>query len=171
MELFETIKTRRSIRRYKNQPVEEDKLVQILEAARLAPTAKNRQEFRLIVVRDRERRQKLAGMANHQPFVAQAHVVIACCGLMPEYRMSCGQPGDAIDGAIVIDHMTLTARSLGLGTCWIGAFSQEDVKELLGVPEDAHVIQLLCLGYPDTEPEMPSRKSLEDLVLYEECIS
>jgi nitroreductase len=167
MELFETIRTRRSIREYQNKLVEDEKLMQVLEAARLAPTARNRQEFRLIVVRDKTLRQKLSVAAKGQPFVAQAPVVIATCGLSPEYLMSCGQPGDVIDGAIVIDHMTLAARSLGLGTCWIGAFYQEEVKKLLGVPDGAHVIQLLCLGYPDIEPTMPSRKSLDDLVCYD----
>jgi len=167
MDIFEAIKKRRSIRKYKDKQVEEEKILKILESARLAPSAKNLQEWRFIVVRDKEKRKKLSEAARNQKFVEEAPVVIVCCAETDEYRMTCGQLSYPIDVAIAVEHMVLTAVEEGLGTCWIGAFYEDKVKEILNIPEEIKVVELLTLGYPDEEPPSRSRLSLEDIVKWE----
>lgn len=159
MEVFEAIAKRRSIRAYKNEPVPEESLARILEAARIAPSAGNRQEHKFIVVRDEATRKALVAACNNQAFVGEAGVVIVGCATNPQRRYS------PVDVAIALDHMTLEATSLGLGTCWIGAFAEEKVKELLGIPQDVTVICLLPLGVPATEGAMKSRKTTEELFI------
>jgi nitroreductase len=157
MDVFEAIANRRSIRAYKNEPVPAESLERILEAARVAPTAANRQEFKFVVVTDEGMRKALASACNNQTFVVDAGVVIAACAINPERRFH------AVDVAIAVDHMTLAAHALGLGTCWIGAFSEEKVKELLGIPEGVKVVCVLPVGVPAKEGVMRSRKAKEDL--------
>ena len=135
MDLFEAIQKRQSIRKYADRPVEEEKLMEILEAARLAPSAKNRQAWKFIVIRDPILRKQMVKAAREQQFVGNAPVIIACCGLDPGYHMTCGQQADLIDTAIAIEHMALMATSLGLGSCWIGAVYQDQVKQLLNIPQ------------------------------------
>ncbi len=167
MNVFEAIRTRRSIRSYRNKPVEEEKLQQILEAGRLAPSSANRQEWRFVVVRDAETRMRLMSAAKNQPFVGQAPVVVACCARTDRHVMTCGELCYSIDVAIAVDHMTLAAWELGLGTCWIGAFSADQVREILGIPGDVPVVELLTLGYPESVPPPTDRLPLETIVHYE----
>lgn len=167
MNVMEAIKARHSVRAYKPKDVEEDKLKAILEAARLAPSAGNRQEWRFIIVKDRETRKKLCKAANNQHFVEEAPVVIACCAETDGHVMKCGQLSYPIDVAIAIDHMTLAAIEEGLGTCWIGAFSEDEAKQALNIPPHIRVIELLTLGYPDDKPRPKVRKRLEEIVRYE----
>jgi nitroreductase len=166
MDLMQAVRARRSIRNFLDKPVEEEKLLAVLEAGQLAPSAKNMQDWRFIVVRDFATRQRLAEAARDQQFVGQAPVVIAACGTS-DLVMTCGQPAYAIDVAIALDHMTLAAASLDLGTCWIGAFYEEKVKEILGVPQEVRVVALLPLGYPAEQPGPRPRKSLDDVVAWE----
>lgn len=166
MDLMEAVRGRRSVRGFLDRPVEEEKLRAVLEAGRLAPSARNLQDWRFIVVRDRDMRLRLAEAARKQAFVAEAPVVIAACGTS-DLVMTCGQPAYAIDTAIAVDHMTLAAFSLGLGTCWIGAFYEDQVKEILGVPDSVRMVALLPLGYPAESPRPTPRKSLDEVVAYE----
>jgi len=168
MNVMDAIKYRYSVRRYKNKPIEEEKLNKILEAGRLAPSAKNRQEWRYVVVRDKGKIQKLMIAAKNQRFVGEAPVVIAACAEDDGYVMSCGQLSYPIDVAISIDHMTLEAVEEGLGTCWIGAFYENQVKEILNIPENIRVVLLLTLGYPDDWQGQKRRKSLSEIVMYEQ---
>jgi nitroreductase len=108
----------------------------------------------------------LAEAARNQEFVGQAPVVIAACGTS-DLIMTCGRPAYAVDVAIAVDHMTLAAFSLGLGTCWIGAFYEGQVKKILGVPDEVRVVALLPLGYPAGPAKATPRKSLEEVVAYE----
>lgn len=167
MDVFEAIKTRRSIREYLEKEVEEEKLQRVLEAGRLAPSAKNIQEWRFIVVRDKETREKLAQAARSQPFVAQAPVCIVGCAMITDYRMTCGQKAYPIDVAIAVDHMTLVAVEEGLGTCWIGAFFEDQVKEILKIPDDIRVVTLLSLGYPSFQPPAKPRFPKEKIICME----
>jgi nitroreductase len=167
MNVMEAIRTRRSIRCYLSKPVEDEKLQQVLEAGRLAPSSANRQEWRFVVVRDAEMRIKLMSAAKNQPFVGQAPVVIACCAQTDQHVMTCGEMCYSIDVAIAVDHMTLAAWELGLGTCWIGAFYADQVKEILGIPEEVPVVELLALGYPESVPSPTKRLSLEEIVHYD----
>ncbi len=166
--ILRCIEKRYSVRSYQNKSVEPEKLNRVLEAARVAPSAKNFQEWRFIVVQDAETRKKLMVAANNQSFVAEAPVVIVCCAVNTDYVMRCGQLAYPIDVAIAIDHMTLQAAEEGLGTCWIGSFYEDQVKRILGIPENnIKVVELLTLGYPkDKQPER-KRKAIDQIVCYE----
>jgi nitroreductase len=168
MNVYEAINARRSVRAYKkDKPVPSDVLNRMLEAVRMAPSGGNRQPWKFVVVTDHETRRKLAEAANGQNFVAEAPVVIAAVGLSPERMMSCEIPGDSVDLAIAIDHLTLAAVEEGLGTCWIGAFSQEKVCRILHVPASCKVIELLTLGYPADLPRAKARKSRNEIICHE----
>jgi nitroreductase len=172
MDVIETLRARRSVRSFTAQPVDRKTLCRVLEAARIAPSAKNQQEWKFLVVQDPEKRAQLVPACANQTFVAEAPVVIACCGTLPDYTMRCGQLAYPIDVAIAIDHMTIQATAEGLGTCWIGAFYEDQVKAILGIPDGVRIVQLLILGYP-AQPLTPipsaakKRKDLEDIVCWE----
>lgn len=168
MDIYEAIKIRKSVRSFLDRDIEEDKLQRVLEAARLAPSAKNKQEWRFVVVKDRQKREQLAQAAHDQTFVGEAPVVIACCAETDKYTMRCGLESYPIDTAIAIDHLTLAAVSEGLGTCWIGSFESERVKQILGIPQKIVVVELLPLGYPqDPAIKEKSRLKLSETVHYE----
>lgn len=167
MELFEAIKKRRSVRAYQERPVERKKLERVFEAARLAPSANNYQEWRFVVVTDRKKREALMEAANNQRFVGEAPVVIACCAETDRHVMRCGEPCYPIDVAIAIDHITLAAVALGLGTCWIGSFYPEKVREICNIPASIQVVELLTLGYPADRPEEKDRKPLSEIRFFE----
>jgi len=167
MDVKEAIEKRNSIRAYEDKPVPEDKLMRVLEAARLAPSGHNGQARKFIVVRDDERRQALGQAAGGQYHVHTAPVIIAAVAMNPKELMPCGIPTSPVDLAIAIDHMTLAAVEEGLGTCWIGAFSQEEVKRILEVPGEMSVINLLTLGFPAESGRPKNRKALEDIICYE----
>jgi len=165
MDVYEAIQTRKSVRGFLDKDVPEETLTRILNAARLAPSASNRQEWRFIVVRDAETRKKLVSAAMGQSFVGQAPVVLACCAETDEHRMPCQLLCFPIDLAIAIDHITLCAVEEGLGSCWIGAFKEDEVKEILGIPEGIRVVQLLPIGYPVKPGKVPKdRLPLEKIV-------
>ena len=168
MNVFEAIKTRKSVRDYMDKPVEDEKLTMVLEAGRLAPSASNRQEWRFVVVRDEATRKKLIPAAGNQKFVGQAPVIIAACADTDGHIMRCGQACHPIDVAIALDHMTLMAVELGLGTCWIGHFNADEVKKILGIPENIQVVELMPLGYPaDTSLKEKKRLAFKDIVKFE----
>ncbi|HOV83178.1 MAG TPA: nitroreductase family protein [Methanothrix sp.] len=167
MEVMEAIRSRRSIRRYQDRPVEPDRLMRVLEAGRIAPSAKNLQDWKFIVVRDGEKRRRLSEAAMGQPQVAAAPVVIVACATKPENILPCGQHCYPIDLSIALDHMSLAAVAEGLGTCWIGAFYEDRVKEVLGIPAGVRVTSLLTLGYPAESPSARPRKRLEEIVAYD----
>ena len=169
MDLMEAIKTRRSIRRYKPLQVPESLLREVLNAARLAPSADNAQPWKIIVVRDEQVKAKLASACNGQKFMAQAPIILVSCGIPEDAFPTVGgyMSSHVIDATIAVDHLTLAAHSLGLGTCWIAAFKEDKVREILGIPEDVRVIALTPLGYPDETPERTPRKNLEDLTVFD----
>ena len=168
MDVMEAIRKRRSVRSYKDRPVEREKLDKILEAARLAPSASNRQEWRFIVVQDKDTRKRLAQAAKGQAFVGEAPVVIACCAETDNHLMTCGQICYPIDVAIAIEHMALKAADEELGTCWIGAFYEEKVRGILGIPRDIRVVELLVVGYPaKLSSGSKDRLSIEEIVMYD----
>jgi len=166
MDVYQAIKTRYSCRSYKVEPVPEEKLNKVLEAARLAPSAHNEQEWKFIVIKDAKKREQLAEAAG-QSFIAEAPVIIVAVATDPEHVLSSGVPAYAVDLAIAIEHMALQATEEGLGTCWIGAFDQEEVKGVLGISEEYKVVALMPLGFPADKPRPKSRKSLEEIVSYE----
>jgi len=167
MGLLNVIRERRSVRDYEDKPVGEETMSRMLEAARLSPSARNSQDRKFVVVRDKEQRRKLAHAAGHQSHVAEAPVLIAAVGTKPEYHMPNEVPAYAVDLAIALDHMTLVAVEEGLGTCWIGGFSQERAREALGIPDRYTIAALLTVGFPKTIPEAKPRKGLQDVVCYD----
>jgi nitroreductase len=169
MNVIDAIKTRKSVRAYLDRPVEDEKLNTIMEAARLAPSASNRQEWRFILVQDAETRKKLAVAARNQPFVGEAPILIVACAETDEHLMSCGQACYPIDVAIALDHITLTAVELGLGTCWIGAFDELEVKKILEIPaQGVRVVELMPLGYPVDPAAMEKKRfPIERIVRYD----
>ena len=170
MEFKEIIQKRRSIRGFTNQLITDNKIRRVLEAARLAPSAANRQEWKFVVVRDADKREALAEAANNQAFVGQAPVIIAAVALMPDRIMTCDIPAYAVDLAIAVEHIVLAAVDEGLGTCWIGAFSQENVRKILSIPEKYKVVTVMPIGYPAGETSARPRKSIEEVVCYEKFV-
>ena len=168
MRVFEAIRVRKSVRSFLDKPVEDEKLLVVLEAGRIAPSAGNRQEWRFIVVRDKKLRASLGEAANGQSFVGRAPVVIVACAESDGHVMSCGQPSYPIDVAIALDHISLAAVELGLGTCWIGAFNEKKVKEILAIPDEIRVVELMPLGYPVHQlVKKKSRLPLKSIVKYD----
>jgi len=167
MDVSTAISQRKSMRAYKETDVEEDKLKKILEAARLSPSASNRQKWKFIVVKNKETRKKLAIAAFDQSFIGDAPVVIVACGTDAKTVMLCGQPAYTVDVSIACAFMILQAYELGLGTCWIGAFKEDEVKKILKIPESVRVVAMTPLGYPNQPPSQRSRKSLDQIVCLE----
>lgn len=163
MDVIGAIRTRRSIRRYKDESLPEGAIDTLLEAARMANSARNRQEWAFVVVSDRGTKQKLVPACNNQSFVGDASVVIVGCATS-ELTMRCGQPAHAIDTAIALDHIQLTAVELGLGTCWLGSFFPEQVARILDIPEDVTIIGILTIGIPDENGREKSRKDIREIV-------
>ena len=168
MDVMDAIKTRKSVRAYLDRPVEDEKLNAVLEAARLAPSASNRQEWRFVIVREPKTRIKLAAAAGGQMFVEEAPVLIVACAETDGHVMRCGQLCYPIDVAIALDHMSLAAVELGLGSCWIGLFDEKKVKEILHIPDEIRVVELMPLGYP-SDPAAINKKRypLDRIVKYE----
>lgn len=167
MDVFEAITQRKSIRKYKDKEIEKEKLIKVLESARIAPSASNRQEWKFIVVKDENTRNKLVSAAHDQKFVGQAPVTIVACSTESERIMPCGQHAYTVDLSIAVSFMMLEATELGLGTCWLGAFDEEAVKEILGIPSDIRVPAMFTLGYADENPVARPRKALNDIVCHE----
>lgn len=168
MDVYEAIANRKSVRAFPDKDVPEDITSRLLEAARLAPSASNRQEWRFIVVRDPATRKQLSEAAMGQKFVGEAPVVLACCAETDGHVMACGQLCYSIDVAIAIDHITLCASADGLGTCWIGAFDEDKVKGILGIPPQIRVVGLLPIGYPkDPAHVEKNRLPLKDIIKHE----
>ena len=201
MELLDAMNARRSIRKFKSEPIPEEFITQLIEAARLAPSGSNIQPTRIVVIKSAAVRAQLSE-ASPLPFVSQAPVVIACCvdlesigGMATRARelKEAGAFADTplekldpesyakrkpmdqataeaylrLNAAIAIDHITLRAVDLGLGTCWIMMFDQEKVKQILGLGENYNVVALIPVGYPDQNPNARPRIELNQILLKE----
>lgn len=157
------VKKRKSVRAYKKEKLEEEKLLQILEAGRLAPSAKNLQEWKFIILKDEKLIKELVPICKNQTFVGEASAVIVGCSDKTDYVMTCGQSAYSIDLAIAIDHMSLMAADLGIGSCWIGAFYEDKLKSLLNIPNEVKVVSLLTLGYPLEDLKIENGKNRNDI--------
>ena len=167
MDIYEAIRMRTSVRGYRPDEVEDDKLQRILEAARLAPSGKNGQPWRFIVVKDKETRSRLVPACKNQKFLEEAPIIIAACGFEEEAYKKMGGYWNSlpVDIGIALEHLMLAAEAEGLGTCWIGAFIEEEVREILGVPEEAKIVALTPVGYPSKEKTIRPRKPMEEIVM------
>jgi len=172
MDIFQVFSNRRSIRKYKDTPVEREKIEQILDAARLAPSWKNMQCWRFLVLTDPEHRVKtLDAFPDDNPgkkAIAEAPVVIVVCADPLESGVENGIEYYIADTAIAFEHLCLAAHALGLGTCWMGWYDEEQIKQALGIPATMRIIGLTPLGYPDQVPKPRPRKTLEEIVFFNE---
>ena len=170
MDVFEAIQKRKSTRAYEKTPVPEETVKKILDAARLAPSAMNRQPWHFIVVTGSEKREELS-KGVFAKFLAETPVVIVACGdtkASPDWCL--------IDVAIAMENMVLAATAEGLGTCWVGSFDENQVRALLKIPENLKVIALLAVGYPREKPDLArkimasvqKRKTLDEIASFEE---
>lgn len=169
LNLFEVIERRRSIRSYRSNPIPDEHLKKILEAARLAPSGGNRQPSRFIVVRERERKRALAKSSSNQTFIADADVVVVTLS-DPTIYSSLGTKRripHLQDPMIAVEHMILAATALGYGTCWIGAFNEDEVKRILNVPDELVVVALLPIGVPNENPPPKPRKPFKEIFFSE----
>ena len=168
MEFRKLITERYSVRAYKPDPVSQDVLHQVLEAARLAPTAANCQPFQIIVIHTAGREAELRRI-YHRPWFVQAPLILCACGVPAQgwVRSEDKRRYLDVDVAIVMDHLILAASDLGLGTCWIAAFNAKAAREILHLPDDVEPLIFTPLGYPADQPGPKERKPLEELVRYE----
>ncbi|MBD3183210.1 nitroreductase [Candidatus Poribacteria bacterium] len=158
-ETLETMWNRRSVRKYKSDPLPPEHLRLILETARRAPTGGNRQKWRMIVISDPDLRRKTAEACSHQMWMADAAVILC---LVTE-------PGEGqVNGAIVLDQAILAATSLGYGTCWVGAYDADKIREVLDIPDDYGIICLTPVGVSADEPKARPRKSPGELFMREQ---
>jgi len=162
MEVFDAIRTRRSIRKYRPEPIPDEKLRNILEAARLAPSAGNRQPWRFVVIQNIDRKKALAKVANNQTFLDASAIIVATGD--PEVSARWYEK----DPMIALEHVVLAATALGYGTCWIGAFDEDAIKHLLKIPANVKVIALLPIGIPDETPAPRPRKEFSEIFFKEE---
>jgi|SRR3989339_1294560 len=171
MDFYDAIKKRHSIRKYKPDVVSDEILNRVLDAAHLAPSGKNGQPWRFIVVRNSELKQKLVKPCRDQVYIAEAPVVIVGVANEDEsyQKQGCYMKSWAIDLAIAFDHLILAATVEGLGTCWIGAFDEKEVKKTLNIPDHLRVVCLTTLGYADGEPKPKPRKTLGEIVFYDQA--
>jgi nitroreductase len=166
MDVAQAIRNRYSCRNYHDKPLEQEKLRAILEAARQAPSAKNLQDWRFVVVTDPSTKKKLAAAANKQTFLENAGAIVVAC-TVSDHVMRCGQAVGPIDVAIALEHMCLQATELELATCWIGSFYPDKVKPIVGIPADVTIIELLAIGYPADTPKEHRREATDRVVSFE----
>ncbi|MCM8821694.1 MAG: nitroreductase family protein [Candidatus Omnitrophica bacterium] len=167
MEFQDLIFKRYSVRSYKKDPVEKWKIEKILEAARIAPSAANRQPYKIIVIETEGRKDELRRIYSTEWFV-QAPVVIAICAIKSDaWTRKDGKNHADIDCAIAMDHIILAATDLSLGTCWICAFDVEEARRILGIPRMVEPVAFTPVGYPDDAPKQKKRKPVEEIVCYD----
>ncbi len=169
MDFYEIIRTRRSVRAFKKDSIPEEVLNRVLEAVRVAPSGSNRQPWKFILVKDRTLKQKMVPVCNNQKFMDEAPLIIVACGKkLPINRGGyMGEMSILLDVATAFTQLILAARAEGLGTCWIGAFNNDELKKLLEVPDGYEVVAATPLGYP-SDPSVfagpKSRKTMNEIV-------
>ncbi|MBN2589510.1 MAG: nitroreductase family protein [Sedimentisphaerales bacterium] len=166
MSILDIIQKRHSCRSYQDKEIEKDKLDKIFEAARLAPSARNFQDWRFVVVTNKEVKSKVAECTNRPEVFEKAGAIIVACSNM-DYVMKCGQAIGPIDISIALEHISLQATELGLGTCWIGSFETEKVREILSIPQQAAIIELMALGYPAEPGKQNTRLAIEEILCFD----
>ncbi|MEM2105387.1 MAG: nitroreductase family protein [Candidatus Bathyarchaeia archaeon] len=171
MDVLEAIKGRRSIRAFKRQNIPEETVNKLIEAACWAPSAGNIQPWEFIIVRNSEIKRKLVDAALGQEFIAEAPVVIVVCANEERSARGYGSRGKNLyciqDTAASIQNIHLAAYSLGLGTCWIGAFREEEARKALKIPDGVRPVAIIPVGYPDETPQPPRRRPIQQVIHYE----
>lgn len=171
MEVLEAIKGRRSIRAFTDELVSEEEVKTLIDAARHAPSAGNIQPWEFILVRKAEVKRKLVGAALNQTFIEEASVVIVVCANEDMSRSGYGSRGATLyciqDTAAATQNILLTAYSMGLGTCWVGAFSEEEVKRVLDIPSGVRPVAIIPVGHVTANPPKHPKRPINEIVHYE----
>lgn len=171
MDFEKVVKNRRSVRDFKDAEISEDAVIKIIDAGRWAPSAGNAQDIRFIVIKDRNTKTKLAKAAHGQNYLIDAPVVIAVCSDPSQLGRKYGERGtdfySLVDGAAAIQNMMLEAENLGIGSCWIGAFNDKEVKDVLMIPENVRVVGIIPLGYYSKKPHPPFKTDLHNVIFLE----
>ncbi|SKA99628.1 Nitroreductase [Caloramator quimbayensis] len=166
MDYFDIVKKRCSIRAFKSDEIEEEKLSKILEAARLAPTAANKQAFKILVIKTKGREAELKRIYNRDWFV-EAPIILGICSIPSKaWVRADGKNYGDIDAAIVMDHIVLAATNLNLGTCWVGAFDVKAAREVLKLDISLEIVAFTPVGYAKEHNYNKIRKDIDELVLY-----
>jgi nitroreductase len=167
VEFLDIVKARYSVRAYRDVKVEEEKLLKVLEAGRLAPSACNFQPWVFVVVREARNRKRLRAAYDKEWFVNAPVIIAVCCDRKRAWMRFDGKKYGDVDAAIAMDHIILQAAELGLGTCWIGAFNEEEARKALGLPFNLEPVALTPLGYPAAPPGAKDRVPLDSIVKWE----
>lgn len=177
--MLEEIKSRRSIRKYTDKLVEDEKIIRIIDSARLAPSGSNTQPWHFIIVKSDSTRERIAEVSHNQKWMKFAPVYIVCVAdirsrIKEGVELSLNEWSKEVelkqiirDTSIAIEHLVLSAEEVGLGTCWVAWFTQEEIRPILNIPSDKYVVSIITLGYPDESPKQRPRKNLEDIIHYE----
>ncbi len=180
--MLEQIENRRSIRKYRNKKVEEEKLIQILESARLAPSGSNTQPWTFLIIKSEETKEKLSIADHNQKWMMTAPLFIACvadirCRIDVGTKVKLDENSSLPelkqiirDTAIAMEHILLEAEHLGLATCWTAWFEQDAVRPVLNIPDDKYVCGIITLGYGDEAPKQRPRRAMEEIVRYEKWV-
>jgi nitroreductase len=171
MDVFDAIKGRRSIRAFQEKEIPEEFIEKILDAARWAPSAGNIQPWEFIIVKDKELKMKLAEAAYGQYFIAEAPIVIVVCTNIRKSSSRYGIRGETLysiqDAAAATQNILLSVHALGLGACWIGAFSEEKVISILNIPKHVRPVAIIPIGYPAEKPTPPHKRKLDEITFFE----
>lgn len=162
MDAIEALKGRRSIRRYEVKPVPKEIIEQIVDAARLAPSANNIQPWEFIVVTEQESRTRIADLTDYGKFIAQSGACVAVFSKGVKHYLE--------DGSAATENILVSAHAMGLGTCWVAGYKKdyaEPVRQFLGVPDGYELVALIALGYPAEKAEPHDKRSLEDVLHWE----
>lgn len=171
MDVFEAIKQRRSVRAYTSEEISEEDIKKLIEAARLAPSAGNIQPWEFVIVRNAETKRKLSYAALHQIFIEEAPVVIVVCADAARSSMGYGSRGANLyclqDTAAATENMLLAAHALGLATCWVGAFHEDEVAKAVNTPRNVRPVAIVPVGRPARKPSAPAKRSIREIVHYD----
>ena len=177
--MLKEIENRRSVRKYLNKKVEKEKLVQLLESARLAPSGSNTQPWTFLIIESEDTKEKLSIADHHQKWMMTAPIFIVCVAdiryripMDIQVRLDENSSEPELkqiirDTAIAMEHILLEAEHLGLAACWTAWFEQDDVRPILNIPDDKYVCGIITLGYGDEAPKQRPRKAMEEIVRYE----
>lgn len=177
--MIESIENRRSIRKYLDKPIEDEKIIQLIESGRLAPSGSNTQPWHFVIVKSEWTRQKLAEVSHNQKWMLAAPILIVCVAdirvrISDEIHLTLDEqsPQEEVkqiirDTSIAMEHILLEASNLGLGTCWVAWFTQEEIRPILNIPSDKYVVGIITVGYADEEPKARPRKKIEEIIHYE----
>lgn len=171
LDVFEAIKNRRSVRAFTDEPVSDTKIRKLIDAARRAPSAGNIQPWEFVIIRGQEVKRELCKVAGNQNFIEEAPVVIVVCANTLRSEHGYGSRGVTLyclqDTAAATQNMLLAAQAMGLATCWVGAFSEEEVIKVLNIPKSIRPVAIIPVGHPARKPKIRLRRPLNEIIHHE----